>query len=218
MLGLLLALAAHAQDETPADWDVLRDPEGWEEVAARDIDIGQVVVSRREIGGMWCLRADADTKASADTLMDVLWDIPHAPDWSSNTLLVSEVLEPGDDHMVFWQHLDVPGWTLVHDRYWVLAVDAIREPDALGFAWERVDAEQDWPDVVAKAEGFDKGAMQPPIMWGEWRFERTPGLTHVVWRGCQDIGGRVPLWLQVWASGRSLPAAVADLVHAAEQR
>jgi hypothetical protein len=58
-------------------------------------------------------------------------------------------------------------------------------------------------------------------MWGEWRFERPTdpaGPTRVIWRGCQDIGGAVPLWLQVWAAGRSLPAAVADLVHEAERR
>lgn len=204
-----------------ADWAALRSDDGWEPVATRTIDIGTVEVHRRDVGGMWCLRAVAYTRAAPDRLMAVLWDVAAAPRWSSNPLLASEVLVPGADRMVFWQHLDVPGWTMIHDRFWILGVDAVADGDGTrGFRWtlEEVAA---WPAVVARATGFDAGAMPPEVMWGEWLFAPAaagaPGPTRVVWRGCQDIGGNVPLWLQTWAGGRSLPAAVADLVHEAER-
>lgn len=197
------------------DWAALAAQPGWEAIATRDSAIGPVAVAKRDIGGMWCLRAEASTEVPADRLTQVLWDVEAAPSWSSNPLRVSEVLVPGDDRMVFWQHLDVPGWTLISDRFWVLAVEARREPAARGFRWQRVEGAA-WPQVLARAAAIDAGAMEPPIMWGEWRFEAQDGPTRVVWRGCQDIGGAVPQWLQTWAGGRSLPDAVADLIHAAQ--
>lgn len=215
MQALIVALSAAATAEP--DWNALHDPAGWEEVSERTIEIGDVRVARKEIDGMTCLRAEAATRATTDTLMAVLWDVPSAPRWSSNELLVSEVLEPGAEEMVFWQHLDIPGWTLIHDRFWVLRARALREEGVRGYRWSRVDGAT-FPAVVERAQAVDEGAMEPPVMWGEWRFESTPGPTKVTWRGCQDIGGRVPLWIQVWAAGRSLPAAVADLVHEAERR
>lgn len=202
-----------------ADWSALRSADGWEEVVDRTIDIGRVQVSRRDIGGMWCLRAEGHSNATPDHLMDVLWDVERAPAWSSNTLLVSDVLVPGADHMVFWQQLDV---SMIHDRFWVLDVTAVRDANGTrGFRWDQVDAASQWPAVVAHAQSLDSEAMQPPVMWGEWLFEPTGAVdrpTRVVWRGCQDIGGVIPLWLQAWAGARALPNAVADLVHEAERR
>lgn len=199
------------------DWAALRSEEGWDSVYDKEVEIGEVVVFRKEIEGMGCLRAEAWSTQSPEALLGVLWDVESAPSWSSNKLLVSEVLEPGDDRMVFWQQVDVPGWTLIHDRFWVLAVDAIREPGKAGFRWSRAEASA-WPVVTATAQAFDRNAKEVPLMWGEWLFLAEEDGTRVVWRGCQDVGGALPLWLQVWAAKRSLPAAVEDLVHAAEKR
>lgn len=215
MVVVLIASLASAGEP---DWATLRSPAGWEEVNDKTIDIGEVHVFRKDIDGMGCLRAEATSKASMDTLMAVLWDVPGTLRWSSNDLIVSEVLVPGDDQMVFWQHMDIPGWTLIHDRFWILKAEALREEGVRGYRWSRVDGATSYPGVVKRAQAFDDGAMEPPVMWGEWRFQATAGPTKVTWRGCQDIGGHVPLWLQVWAAGKSLPSAVADLVHEAEKR
>ena len=107
---------------------------------------------------------------------------------------------------------------MIHDRFWILRAEALEEPDARGYRWSRVDGATSHPAVVEAARALDPGAMEPPVMWGEWRFEDRDGATLVTWRGCQDIGGSVPMWVQLWAAGRSLPAAVADLIHEAERR
>lgn len=198
-------------------WHLLAQPDGWEPVITRSTPAGPVHVERRTIDGSWCLRATGHSSATPQRLLDVAWDIPDVPRWSSNPLLVSEVLSAGQDHQVFWQHLDVPTWTLVHDRYWVLEAHALRHGEVRGYRWARVEADTAWPEVVARARAVDAGALQPPVMWGEWIFEPEGEASRVTWRGCSDIGGRIPSWLQVWASARSLPDALLDLVREAER-
>jgi len=212
---LLLLVSAFASDEP---WDELLDDHDWEPRAERETAVGTVTVSRRDIEGLWCLRAQAHTDTPPDELMRVVWDIASVGRWSSNELTASEVIEPGADRMVFWQHMDLPGWLFMNDRYWLLRAEATTGEGVAAMRWRRVDAEAGHPDVVRRAQAIDTRAMQPPIMWGEWRFSVESGHTVVEWRGCQDVGGRIPRWLQTWGATRSLPVAVEDLIVEAQRR
>ncbi len=193
----------------PTDWQMLLDDVGWEQVADRVVDVGEVKVWRRTIDDLWCLRAQGSSKATPDHLLDTVWDVARVPSWSSNALTVSDVLWTGPSEQVFWQALDLP--FPMSDRLWVLRATAVHDGDARAMRWNREPASA-WPAVQPG------DAMEMPVSWGEWAFAPASGGGSVVeWRGCQDIGGAVPAWLQTWGATRSLPSAVSDLVHAAER-
>ena len=88
----------------------------------------------------------------------------------------------------------------------------------LRFGWERVDAETAFPASYAKAMARNKGAVQPPTNYGEWRFERGTAGTTVTYRACADIGGQVPGGIVQWLNTSQVPNLVADLVLEAERR
>jgi hypothetical protein len=180
--------------------------EGWELVSTRETDVGPVTVRRKTIEGLWCLRAEGTTELAPSTLFAQVWDVARVPEWSSNPLTASVVLEEGPEELVFWQSLDLP--FPLADRFWVLRARAVVAEGAYTMRWEREPAAA-WPAVDAGV------AMEMPVSFGEWSFSPRPdGPTAVTWRGCQDLGGAVPAWLQTWGATRSLPTALVDVIHA----
>ena len=207
-----LALASEPQ------WDSLETSAGWTSVSTRSSDIGPVQVYRKDIDGITCLQGVTTTPVSPQKLLDVVTDIPSSTRWSSATLAASDVVGRPGSRLHFYQYLDVPDWTLVADRYWVL--EGRPEPVSGGFRfrWNRLDAASAYPAVVAKAQAISSRVIEPPTNWGEWTFSATDGGTLVAYRACADVGGALPKDVQSWVATRTLPDTVADAVREAGRR
>ncbi|MCB9663336.1 MAG: hypothetical protein H6732_04430 [Alphaproteobacteria bacterium] len=215
MTPLLLALTAAAVEP---DFAALRSAEGWQEIATRDADFGQVRVLHREIGGAQCLQGIGKADVPLARIFEVLDDVPSALEWSHADLVFSEVVGRPEGGVDLMQYIDIPNWTLVADRYWIVRARTERGPEgAARFTWTRVPVDT-YPDAKAKALGFASNAMEPPVNWGEWAFQPTEGGLEVRYRGCSDIGGAIPQWLQKAVAQRTLPDTVADLVREAKKR
>lgn len=213
--ALLLALAAPAHAE---DFGVFDGVDGWKVLNTRTQDGLTIEVRHSLVGEINCFeaRAQADTEPSA--MIAVVLDVPSAPRWSKTPLPHSDVLRREGDDVVFYQHADVPDWTLVKDRFWVLR----GEPAAVGgghrFRWRRVAAST-FPELEARMTGDEVGAVEVPVNWGEWRFTKAEGgATDVRYRTCTDVGGSIPTWLQRVVTRTNLPDVIQALVEETRRR
>lgn len=200
-------------------WDALRAEEGWEEVATKATEFGEVRVLHRTIDEANCLQGVLTTTVPVERIVEVLLDVPSAVKWSSASLVYSDVVEelPGGE-VVLMQYIDVPNWTLVADRFWIVRSGVKVLPDGeRRYTWERVPADRH-PTVRDKAQAWAGKAIEPPVNWGEWMFRPSGGALQVRYRGCSDIGGAIPDWLQKLVASRTLPDTVADLVREARKR
>lgn len=209
---MMLAAAAEPR------WDQLTTSTGWTSVATRTSDVGAVYVYHKEIDGIPCLTGVTSTDVAPATLLAVVLDVPSSLKWSSADLAVSELLTQAPTQIRFWQYIDIPNWTLVSDRFWVLEGQVSNVGASTKFRWNRVDAAATYPAVVEKAHARDSSAVEPPINWGEWTFTPVEGRTEVVYRACADVGGRIPESVQKWVATRTLPDTVADLVREGQRR
>lgn len=216
MLVLVSMVAAFASGEPR--WDQLDASSGWKEMSTRVSDVGPVKVFHKEIDGLPCLQGVLDTTVSPDKLIEVVVDIPGSLRWSSAGLSYSEVVARPSGALHFWQYLDVPNWTMVADRYWVLE----GRPESYGggkrFRWHRLEAETAYPKVAERAHATSSSAIEPPTNWGEWLFLPTAEGTEVSYRACADVGGALPQSIQTWVATRTLPDTVADVVREAQRR
>ncbi len=209
VLWLSLGLASE-----PA-WSTLDTP-GWAEMAQRDTDMGRVRVDHRKIGEVDCLQGTVVSPISPARLLAVAIDIPAAKRWSHVDLVFSETLRKEENSLDYAQMLDIPNWTLVADRFWVLRGDIIPQPgEAKVFRWHRIDGAAKYPKITERALAYHSGAIEPPINWGEWSFRPGPEGTVVRYRGCSDVGGSLPASVQKWVAQRTLPDTVADLLREA---
>jgi hypothetical protein len=200
------------------NWDALTSGSGWKEVATRASDVGEVRVWHKEIDGTPCLLGVTNTEVKPDSLMAVVVDIPASTSWSSADLGVSETLYKGSSTLHFWQYINIPNWTLVADRFWVLEGRSSSVGEARRFRWSRLDATSTYPNVVSRARQRDASAVEPPINWGEWFFVPREGYTEVQYRACADVGGSIPQNVQQWIASRTLPDTVADVIREARRR
>jgi hypothetical protein len=119
------------------DYDALVSEDGWTHLelvhagAAGDV---QLDVKQLDTP---CLRATATVDLPADVLLDVVTDVPGAGAITRETLLASEVLGEHDGAIDYYQHLDVPGWTLSADRYWVVRGQRSLGPNGPQYRWSR---------------------------------------------------------------------------------
>jgi hypothetical protein len=212
---LLLTTAALAAEP---DWAALSSSD-WKHVAERSSDVGTVHVYRKEIGELTCLRGVAMTDLTPQELNAVVVDVPSATKWSSANLTASKLLSSSGTTIELYQYMDVPNWTLVADRYWVLrGVTSPVGDGGLRYRWERLPAQTAHPSAHADAMGRSSGAIEPPINWGEWSFVPKDGRVEVTYRGCADVGGSLPDSIQRLVATRTLPDTVADLVLEAQRR
>jgi hypothetical protein len=215
MLALALSFAvAHAEEP----WALLSTSDGWTEVAERSTDMGSVKVFHRKIGETHCLQGQVSTKLTPAQILAVAEDIDGTMKWSKAGLAASKTLKRTADGIEFYQLLDIPDWTLVTDRYWVLR--GKEEPLADGgrrFRWTRIDAHAAYPELHKQLS--DSGlAIEVPVNWGEWSLSPRSGSTAVSYRVCTSVGGSVPEWLQKIAAQRTLPDTVADVLREASAR
>lgn len=211
-LGMGLALAGEPR------WDVLATSSGWDEVATRNSDVGPVRVFHKEIDGLPCLQGVLQTEVAPDQLLAVVMDIPGSLRWSSAGLAYSETIAQPGGAIHFWQYLDVPNWTLVADRYWILEGRPESVEGGKRFRWRRLAAESTYPAVAAKARSHSSSVIEPPTNWGEWVFRPSGSGTEVQYRACADVGGSLPQSVQSWVATRTLPDTVADVVREARRR
>lgn len=208
-----------AQAATPT-WSQLLAPDGWEEVARRDVsDVGEIVVEHKRIGDVHCIHGLVQVDVAPDKLLAAAMDVPSAPRWSSVELVFSEVLGKGDGYIDFWQYLDIPNWTLVSDRYWVLrGTPKHLEGGGKSFRWDRLSPAEAYPKLHERVMTYNSHAIEPPTNFGEWAFLPVNGKTEAHYRVCTDSGGSLPLSIQKWAAQRTLPDTVGDLVREGKRR
>jgi hypothetical protein len=215
MLALALSFAvAHAEEP----WAVLSSTDGWTEVADRSTDVGKVKVLHRKIGETHCLQGQTTSKLTPAQILAVAEDIDGTLKWSHAGLAASKTLRRTSDGIDFYQLLDIPDWTLVTDRFWVL--HGKEEPLADGgrrFRWTRLDAHAAYPALHEQLAASGR-ALEVPVNWGEWSLSPRGGATAVSYRVCTSVGGSVPEWLQKIAAQRTLPDTVADVLREATAR
>ncbi len=209
MISLLLVLPALAGE---ADWDALN-ADGWEMISTSKNDVtGEIEVSLRYIAGTACLRGEVVVDVPPDTLFEVVTDIPGALEFSSETMLASRNLgQPGQHE--YYQHLDVPNWTMASDRYWVLRGEDRTVGEVRSFRWDRFDWKTAYPELAAELAKDHASAIEPQVNWGDWTFTPHEGRTNLVYRLCNDPGGSLPQWLQKAAATKTLPNSIVDIVR-----
>lgn len=207
MITALWALAA-AQEP---DWALL-DTATWEPAGARASAVGEVALRRATIDGVGCVEGRVAADLAPAELLALTDDLVSTPAWSSAPLRVSEELARDEAGFLLLQVADSPGWTLTADRWWLVRGEP--DPVALRYRWRRADPA---PHAEAVAR-LAAGAVEVPVNWGEWAFTATPAGADVRYRGCTDLGGRVPDAVQRWYGARQVPDLVAELIVEARRR
>lgn len=216
LLPVLLTLSPAAAG---ADFDQLLAPAGWElEGTAQHDLLGEVSLSLKTIGGNKCLLGAATVQPSATSMLAVVKDIKGALGWSTAGLSASRVLAERGEVVEYYQHLDVPDWTMAHDRYWVLQGRTVRAADgSVAFQWDRFDWRTAWPDLAQDLDVNHPKAVEPDPNFGAWSFRDGPEGTLLRYYLCTE-SGNLPYWLQKAAATKTLPAAMADVVREASRR
>lgn len=201
-----------------ADWSVFEDGQAWSELATREREGLTVRVRHRLHDDVNCFEGRTRAEVAPEALLAAAVDIEGAPAWSAAPLPRSEVLHREGTTLHYVQHVDIPDWTLVHDRFWVLRGEpATLDGGTTRFRWTRLDAASTYPAVHAELTGDAVDALEVPVNWGEWHFTPTPdGPTDIAYRVCTDAGGAVPTWLQRVTTRKTLPDVVINLIGAAK--
>jgi hypothetical protein len=180
--------------------------------------MGAVAVFHRRIGETHCLQGVTTSTLTAPQILTVAEDVDSARAWSHSGLSVSRTLKVSAEGKDMLQLLDIPNWTMVVDRYWVVR----GREEAVGdggrrWRWTRLDAETAYPQVHAEYTTSGR-AMEVPVNWGEWVISPAGGHSNVTYRVCTEVGGSIPEWLQKLAAQRTLPDTVADVLREAAVR
>lgn len=202
-----------------ADFDQLLSSSGWSAVdELKHQVLGPVSIAMKRIEGERCLRGRATASAPPEILYDVVTDMPAAKRFSREKLIASEVLSTSGGAVYYYQHLDVPGWTMAADRYWVLEGRSASEGTTRAFRWNRFDWRPRYPELAARIQREHPNAVEPDPNWGSWVFEPTSEGTRMHYYICSDPGGSIPGWVERAAATRSLPNTMADVVGEALRR
>lgn len=218
MHSLLLLLAA-SPPALAVDLDALLAPSGWELRGSADHELlGTVSISTKDMAGVTCLLGSATVQPSGRSMVDVVADIDHALSWSTAGLIDSRVLGRDGDSVDYYQHLDVPDWTMAADRYWVLRSSVETTADgALLFQWDRFDWRSAYPDLAAELDRDHPKAVEPLPNFGAWAFRSAAPGTELRYYLCTE-SGKLPSWLQKAAATKTVPDAMADVVREAAKR
>ncbi|MCO4746044.1 MAG: hypothetical protein KC912_14710 [Proteobacteria bacterium] len=212
-LALLLASAS------AADFDTLFAESGWSDLGEdTKKETGTMQLKLKEVGGTQCLLAIADVDVSADVIYEVITDVPAAKEFSSETLIASKVLGSDGPAVHYYQHLDVPGWTMASDRFWVLSGTDFSSGDTKAFKWDRFDWRTAYPALATDIDTNHSGAVEPVTNYGAWVFSPSATGTQAKYYICSDPGGSLPEWLKKTAATKTLPNTVADVMREARKR
>lgn len=216
LLGLTMALWL-AQPASAAEPGFLafESRAGWNTLLSRPDGEPPMHISRKKVEGVSCFQAVSRTKSSIETLVGIVTNMDDALSWSSVELHSSRILARGPGWWTYVQHLDIPTWTLVRDRFWIVTGRLTRESDGSArLRWTRVDAATVYPEIHARLTG-ELDSVETPLNMGEWVF-RPDG--EVRYHVCADSGGMLPDFLQRSATRRTLPDNVDALLTEAARR
>lgn len=215
MWTLFLGLGSAAA----ADFDALLSPDGWElRGSAEHALLGPVEISTKDLAGVTCMVGAARVQASARTMLGVVDDIDGALSWSTAGLIDTRVLGRQGASVDYYQHLDVPDWTMAADRYWVLRREIVTGSDgAVVFRWDRFDWRSAYPDLAAELDRDHAKAVEPVPNFGAWSFLDQGDQALVRYYLCTE-SGKLPGWLQKAAATKTVPDAMADVVREARKR
>ena len=199
--------------------DRLLDTYDWVPVAEVAPDGDVIRVQKKLVDGLTCVRGVVVVEVPPAALLDVVSDIPANPSWSSERLLVSALLTPAGDDMAYWQYLDVPDWTLVSDRFWVVRGRASRQGAGATYTFERLEGwPTAYPALAKQIAGQYPGAVEPDPLFGAWVFTPQGSGTDARYHLCSNAGASLPQWVQTAAATRTVPGTVADVLREARRR
>lgn len=206
MISLFLTIVVAAEPDYTA-----LDRVDWKDVSVRSTEVGDVSLRASYVGDVGCVEGAVQVDVSPERLLAVNDDMVSAPGWSSADLSHSQELARDGQGFVLFQRLDVPAWTLSSDRYWVIrgSVDGANSR----YRWHRLSGTEH-PTIADAA----KGAIEPPVNYGEWSYRPHENGTNLRYRACADFGGPVPTAVQRWVTVQQVPALIEDLVKEAGRR
>ncbi|NCG17557.1 MAG: hypothetical protein GWP91_00890 [Rhodobacterales bacterium] len=214
MLIALLFTTAQA-----SDFAALYTDSGWDSVGTTSTkDAGDVVIEVKVIDGTSCLRGTLNVNVPAKRLFEVVTDIPASPSFSSEKLIASNLLARNGDSFDYYQHLDVPSWTMAENRFWVLRGTNTSGGDTLAFQWDQFDWRSAYPELAATLKTDHSSSIEPTPNFGAWKFTETAENTRGVYYLCSNPGGNIPEWVQKAAATKTVPNTVADVVREARRR
>lgn len=210
MLWLLVATAFAADNATLRAG--LEDPKGWVELERKQVDVGEILIRHKVIGGTDCLEGSTSAQANPEVLLRLASDIPGQIKWSRNAVQASITMSDKADKVDYYQVLDTP---VIADRYWFLRGTRVHDGDRLMFSWEPLDAASLYPTELAFVKTHFPGAVEPDVNIGDWTFQPQGGSTMVRYRICTNAGGSIPDYLGKLAALRALPTNIEDIIKAA---
>ncbi len=180
---------------------------------------GTVEISKAQVGDLPCFRGQAHMEqVNPDIALEVLLDIEAAPQWSSAGLTEAKTLHRNESSIEFYEYLDIPGWTMVADRFWFVRGTWERTGDAVSFWWDRMEGGGPHATTFDDVLQRHPRAVEPPVNIGNWSFEPRGDRVAVTYTVCTDPGGSLPQAIQNFATRRTLPDTVAEMVAEARRR
>lgn len=202
-----------------ANFDAALTDTGWELLTeAPTNEIGPVLLQTKRIDGERCLRGKVTVDVDPSHLLEVITDVPAAMEFSRERLRASRVLGRDGDAVHFVQHLDVPNWTMIADRFWVLSGSRRDEGSTVIYAWERFDWRTRYPTLAAELARDHKGAVEPTPNFGAWSLAPAGAGTAATYTLCSNAAGSLPEWLVRIATTKNFPNTIVDVVVEGRRR
>lgn len=212
LLWLTLGASAANLDAAlaDADWALLTE--------ASTKEIGPVILETKTIDGERCLRGRVTVDVATPHLLATVVDIPAALEFSRERLSASRLLGSDGDTLHYYQHLDVPNWTMIADRYWVLAGSRRDAGSTVIFAWQRFDWRTRYPALADSLARDHKSAVEPVPNFGAWSFAPAEAGTTVTYTLCSNAAGALPEWIVRVAATKNFPNTIVDIVEEGRRR
>jgi len=217
MIALTLVALAWSGVSLEAAKAAIQSEHGWEDVGTfHRGGIDNISGRHKALDGLDCLEASASTALPADVLKEIITDIPGNQQWSSADLIASVVLGRRNGGLDYYQVLNLP--PPLADRYWFLRGTESQAGEIWQFSWERISAEDTWPEARASMLSEHAGAVEIGINVGSWALIEAPDERIVRFRSCTDVGGSVPRWAGEKAARLMLPNNIVDLLQEGQRR
>ena len=202
-------------------WEELYPEEGW---APKDLiasDVGNISIFEKQIDGMPCFQARANTDILPALILEIAADAESALNWSSAGLLEGETLLRRDNYVDYYQYLKLP---IISDRFWILR-GYFETFDHHGkkaevFRWHPIS--ELYSSKLQHVQKRHSGAIEAQTNIGAWmvlsdgsqRKAQTFELRYYI---CTHPGGYIPSSLQSIGTEHTLPNNVEEIIHEARQ-
>ncbi|MEE2829426.1 MAG: hypothetical protein VX498_09570 [Myxococcota bacterium] len=194
-------LKIQRQLDSSSDWSVVKlDAKG-------GVDVYKKTIGDFDMPGFKGIKI---VDVPADPLFEAINDFDRHAGLSEDIPLVeSRVLKQEGNTRHVFAYLDVPGWTMANDRYWL--VEAVAkfnidgEPGHHKQTWRQLDPAL-YPEAVGLALKRSEKAVMVDLNHGSWEvIPRSDGKTELVYRVLSTPGGKIPSGAQALATSKTLP-------------